>query len=238
MKTCMNGERETGGRHDSPSASRGVRKRIMIVDDHPLVCEGLAALIQQDEGLEVVAVSHTVPDAQRALREQLPDLLLLDISLPRANGLDVLKDLRIHYPEMKILVVSMHDESVYAEHVVRLGAKGYIMKAASSDKIVEAVQHVLEGGIYASPRVLSKILARLSSMRSRSGAPGGAGALTERELQVYTLIGEGFKAREIAESLKISPKTVQTHREHIKKKLGFSTSAELNQSAWNWCKNQ
>lgn len=214
------------------------KRRIMILDDHPLVCEGLAALIRQHDGLEVAATCNTVPDAQRALREGLPDLLLLDISMPNASGLDVLKDLLAQYPGLDVLVVSMHDESVYAEHVVRLGAKGYVMKAETSEKIVEAILHVLGGAVYASPNVLSKILARLSAGGHRHGVQSGIDSLAGRELQVYTLIGEGLSAGEIAARLKISPKTVQTHREHIKEKLGLKTAAELNHSAWTWSRNQ
>lgn len=223
-----------GERNGSASDLRAARKRIMILDDHPLVCEGLAALIRQHGGLEVAATCNTVPDAQRALREGLPDLLLLDISLPNTSGLDVLKDLLAQYPDLDVLVVSMHDESVYAEHVVRLGAKGYVMKAEASDRIVEAILHVLGGGVYASPNVLTKILARLSCNGHRHGVQSGVDSLAGRELQVYTLIGEGLTAHEIAEQLRISPKTVQTHREHIKEKLGLKTAAELNHSAWTW----
>lgn len=223
-----------GERNGSASNCRAASKLIMILDDHPLVCEGLAALIRQHDGLEVAATCNTVPDALRVLRERLPDLLLLDISLPKTSGLDVLKNLRAQYPDLDVLVVSMHDESVYAEHVVRLGAKGYVMKAEACEKIVEAILHVLGGGVYASPSVLSKILARLSTNGRRHGVQSGIDSLAERELQVYTLIGEGLTAGEIAEQLKISPKTVQTHREHIKEKLGLKTSAELNHSAWTW----
>ena len=214
------------------------KKRIMILDDHPLACEGIAALIREDESLEVVAMFYTVADAMQGLREQLPDLLLLDISLPKTNGLDVLKDLRGQHPELDVLVVSMHDENVYAEHAMRLGAKGYIMKQEASDKIVEAILQVLRGGVYASPAILSRLLSRLSGNGIRQKPQTGVESLATRELQVYTLIGEGCSTLEISEQLKISPKTVQTHREHIKEKLGLKTSAELGHSAWTWRRAQ
>ena len=216
----------------------GRKKRIMILDDHPLVCEGIAALIREDESLEVMAMCYSVPDALKVLQTRLPDLLLLDLSLPKTSGLDVLKDLRLQYPALDVLVVSMHDESVYAEHVVRLGAKGYVMKQEASDKIVEAILHVLRGGIYASPNVLSTLLSRLSAGVRRQGAATGLESLATRELEIFTLIGEGLTAHEIAESLNISTKTVQTHREHIKEKLGLKTSSELNHAAWTWCRPQ
>ena len=225
-----------GARGEIGAADR--KKSIMILDDHPLVCEGIAALIREDESLEVVAMFYTVADAMQGLREQLPDLLLLDISLPKTNGLDVLKDLRAQHPELDVLVVSMHDENVYAEHAMRLGAKGYIMKQEASDKIVEAILQVLRGGVYASPAILSRLLSRLSGNDGRQKPQTGLESLATRELQVYTLIGEGCSTLEISEQLKISPKTVQTHREHIKEKLGLKTSAELGHSAWTWRKAQ
>lgn len=230
--------KKNGGKGNGSGGAVDLKKRIMILDDHPLVCEGIAALIREDESLELVAMCYSVTDAMKALETGLPDLLLLDLSLPKTSGLDVLKNLRVRYPGLDVLVVSMHDESVYAEHVVRLGAKGYIMKQEASDKIVEAILHVLGGGIYASPNVLSTLLSRLTAGVRRQGATPGLESLATRELQIFTLIGEGLTAREIAESLKISPKTVQTHREHIKEKLGLKTSSELSQTAWTWRRKQ
>lgn len=238
MKANKAGNGRNGGNGGGVVGGAARRKRIMILDDHPLVCAGIAALIEEDDSLEVVAMAHTVEAAFQALRAQVPDLLLLDISLPKTSGLDVLKDLRLQYPALDVLVVSMHDENVYAEHVVKLGAKGYIMKQEASEKIVEAILQVLGGGIYASPAIVSRLLLQLSTTGSRKGGRTGPETLATRELQVYTLIGEGLSTQDIAKRLKISAKTVQTHREHIKVKLGLATAAELSHSAWTWRQSQ
>ncbi len=228
-----------GHNHEATSKSGdgAGRQRVMILDDHPLVCEGLSALIREREELAVMGAYGSVSDAMQALQTQLPDLLLLDISLPKASGLDVLKDLRVQYPSLQVLVVSMYDEALYAELVFRLGARGYIMKQEASEKIVEAILHVLSGGVYASENVTSKMLSRLCANGHRKQEETGLALLADREVQVYTLIGEGCSTREIAERLGVSLKTVQTHREHIKGKLGFKTSAELTRSAMLWFQN-
>lgn len=214
------------------SAKNGaVKKQIMIVDDHPLVCKGLETLLTMASELEVFAVSNNASDAVQKLEKNRPDLLLLDLSLPGTGGLDFLKDLRIRYPDMPVLVLSMHEENVYAERVLHAGARGYIMKQEPGEKVIEAIRTILAGGVYASQNLLSRILGKLASNGRNGTGRIGLEALGDRELQVYTLIGEGRSTKEIAAKLHLSAKTVQTHREHIKEKLGLKNASELAHSA-------
>ena len=213
------------------------RRAIMIVDDHPLVCKGLESLINEETDLCVVSVVGDGAEAMASLRRSCPDLLLLDLSLPNVNGLDLLKDMIVQYPDLRVLVLSMHEENIYAERVLRAGAKGYIMKQEPGEKIVEAIRCVLSGNIYASPSLLNRMLLKIVGNSDMSFERGGPESLADRELQVFTLIGEGCTAHEIAARLHLSPKTVQTYREHIKDKLGLNSSMELTRSAVLWCKD-
>ncbi len=208
----------------------------MIVDDHPLVCKGLADLINDEPDLEVVAVAGNAAQATALLRQASPDLMLLDLSLPGLGGLEFLKDLKIQYPELRVLVLSMHEESVYAERVLRAGARGYIMKQEPGEKVIEAIRCVLSGNIYASPNQLTRLLRKIAANGEVNHGACGPESLADRELQVFTLIGEGCAAREIAARLSLSPKTVQTYREHIKAKLGLNSATELTRYAVLWYK--
>ena len=223
---------------DGSNGEATIRKQIMVLDDHPLVCKGLEELLATTPDLRVVAAFGTAAEALEKFQEHVPDLLLLDLSLPGISGFDFLKDLRIQYPELTVIVLSMYEEAIYAERVLRQGAKGYIMKQESGETVIEAIRCVLSGGVYASPRVMSRILDQLASGGRSSEGRTGHELLCDRELQVYVLIGEGHSTKEISEKLGMSTKTVQTHREHIKVKLGLKSSAELSYSAVLWSKKE
>lgn len=210
------------------------RQTIMIVDDHPLVCKGLEELIKSTSGLEVFAVVGNAMETMELLQKNLPDLLLLDLSLPEISGLDLLKNVRSCFPELRILVLSMHEENVYAERVLRAGAQGYIMKQEPGEKVIEAIRCVLSGNVYASPSILTRLLKKLTANGDFKQEPVSPEMLADREFQVYSLIGEGLSSKEIAERLHLSPKTIQTHRENIKMKLGLKNSVELTRSAVLW----
>ena len=224
--------------HVAGRASRAgeAKHTVMIVDDHPLVCKGLAELIREEPDLEVTAVVGTAADAMAALGRTCPDLMLLDLSLPGVGGLDLLKNARTQYPGLQVLVLSMHEESVFAERSLRAGAQGYIMKQEPGEKVIEAIRCVLSGNIYASPDQLTRLLRKIASNGEVDRKACGPESLADRELQVFTLIGEGCAAREIAKRLNLSPKTVQTYREHIKAKLGLNSATELTRYAVLWYK--
>ena len=213
-----------------------VKQTIMIVDDHPLVCKGLEELIKSTLDLEVFAVAGDAIQTVDILRKSQPDLVLLDLSLPETSGLDLLKDLQSFFPKLRILVLSLHDENVHAERVLRAGARGHIMKQESGEKVIEAIRCVLAGNVYASPSLLTRLLKKLTANGDFKQGAGSPETLADRELEVYSLIGEGLSSTEIAARLHLSPKTIQTYREHIKTKLGLKNSVELTRSAVLWVK--
>ncbi|NOX99723.1 MAG: response regulator transcription factor, partial [Verrucomicrobia bacterium] len=209
------------------------KTQVMIVDDHPIMRHGLAQLIDAQPELEVCSWAGTALEALAAIPEKKPELALLDISLPDRNGLELLKDLRALHPEVMVLMVSMHDESLYAERALRAGAKGYIMKEEAADKLIEAIRTVLDGKIYVSVEMSTRIIEMFSgSSRASSVAP--LSRLTDRELEVFEEIGKGKATREVAEMLGISARTVDAHRAHLKKKLGMKDGSELVRYAVRW----
>lgn len=218
----------------SSSIGGAAKKRVMVLDDHPLVRKGLENLLATTGDLEVVAESGNTIEARTALENQVPDLLVLDLSLPGIGGLEFIKSVRNDYPNLPILVLSIHEESVYAERTLRSGARGYIMKHETGEKVIEAIRCILDGGIYVSQNLMSRILSLLSSAGRVPTVHIGPETMGDRELQVYTLIGQGYSTKEIAEKLNLSTKTVQTHREHIKAKLGLKSASELSHSAALW----
>ena len=216
-------------------------KKIFLVDDHPMLREGLIRLIARMPECEVCGEAGDAAAASEAITRLLPDLVILDISLPDKSGLELIKDLLCLMPDLKVLVFSMHDEMIYAERVVRAGARGYIMKGTTTDNLLKAIESVLAGDHYLSECVSNHLFCRLSggkrSADSRPGAQGrlsGIGTLTDRELEVYELIGRGKSVGQIAEQLRISPRTVDAHRGNIKSKLGLHDAAALMRSAVLW----
>ena len=207
-------------------------KRIFLVDDHPMLREGLQRLIEQQPGCQVCGESDTASEALDAILELSPDLVMTDISLPDKNGLELIKDLQAMVPQIPILVFSMHDEMLYAERVMRAGAKGYLMKGTMIESLAEAINSVLCGGVYLSSRVSSHILQNLSGNRSlgKTGLKG----LTDRELEVFELIGAGRSNQQISDQLHISSKTVDAHRANIRGKLSLADGPALVREAVLW----
>src|SRR5277367_5273974 len=209
----------------------GVRKKtVFVVDDHPLLRQGLALLINQEPDLMVCGEAEEAHAAMKAIAAIRPDILIADISLNGPDGLGLLKNLRTQYPDLPVLVLSMHDESIYAERALRARANGYIMKQEATEKVLVALRRILGGDIYLSEKMANKLLHQYIS-----GAPADLNsrlsALSDRELEVFRLIGEGRGTRQIAESLHLSIKTVETYQAHIKDKLSLRSGRELVQHA-------
>ena len=202
------------------------RKRILIVDDHPMMREGLAQLINHEADLCVSSQADNASQALEAIAVATPDLALVDISLPDRSGLELIKDLHTLYPALPLLVVSMHDEALYAERVLRAGGRGYIMKQEGGKKLMQAIRQVLSGQIYVSEKMSAKILEIFSGRRTDK-AHSPVERLSDREFEVFQLIGQGEGTREIAERLRLSIKTVEVHRANIKKKLELKSGADL-----------
>lgn len=208
------------------------QRRVLIVDDHPIVRQGLRRMIEPEPDLVVCGEVQTEKEARTAIRALAPDVVIVDISLAQGDGLELVRDVHAQQPELPMLVLSMHDELIYAERLLAAGASGYIMKQAASDQLLIALRQVLAGGTY-----LSESLA--SNLGRTEGTAGSAGAdpidrLSNRELQVLSLIGRGMSSREAAEALGLSVKTVETHRQSLKRKLNLATNAQLLQYAINW----
>ncbi len=194
--------------------------------------EGLAQLIEHETDLKTAAQADSAAQAMQLMATSLPDLLLLDISLPDKSGLELIKDVRTLYPALPILVVSMHDESLYAERVLRAGGRGYIMKQEGGKKLMQAIRQVLAGQIYVSERISAKILENFSGHHGDSGSP--VEKLSDREFEVFQFLGRGEGTRQIAKRLHLSVKTVEVHRANIRKKLGLGAGAELVHYAIRW----
>lgn len=217
-------------------AAAARRKTIFLVDDHPMMREGLAQLISQESDLTVCGEAEDAAEALSRIEKLKPDLALVDITLRSTNGLDLIKDLRIRVPSTAVLVISMHEESLYAERVLRAGGRGYIMKQEGGKKLMTAIRHVLAGGTYVSEGMSAKILDTFSGRASPSASP--VERLTDREFQVFQLIGQGLSTKGIADKLHVSAKTVEVHRVNIKQKLNLATAPELIRFAVRWTESQ
>lgn len=214
-----------------------MKRKIFVVDDHSVMRWGYIALINQEPDLEVCGEAGTALEALDQIPELEPDLVIVDISLEGMNGIELTKHLQTQEPELPVLVVSMHDESLYGERALRAGARGYIMKKEARTKIVEAIRRVLNGVFYMSDAMSTKILLQYQGHKFEEEA-SSVDWLSDRELEVFELFGRGYSAREIAEALLISPKTVESHRNRIKEKLAVSSTTELLQHAVQWVQNQ
>jgi DNA-binding NarL/FixJ family response regulator len=215
---------------NSPSVTHVKKKTVFIVDDHPLLRQGLALLINREQDLAVCGEAEEAQTAMKEITQKNPDILIVDISLNGPDGLDLLKNVRMLYPSLPVLILSMHDESIYAERALRARANGYIMKQEATEKVLVAVRRILGGDIYLSDRMANKLLHQYIS-----GAPADMNSrlstLSDRELEVFRLIGEGRSTRQIAEKLHLSIKTVETYQAHIKDKLSLHSGRELVQHA-------
>ena len=213
------------------------RRKIMLVDSHPVVGYGLRMLFQSTDDLELAGQATSVADAMVLLKAGIPDLAVLGLSLPGSDGIELLKNLQISHPCLPVLVFSMYDENDFARHVLQAGAKGYVMKRESCDEVLLAIRCVLAGGVFISPSLTERLVASLVPGTAPE-EKGGVDVLNCRELQVYSMIGNGMTTQKIAKQLNLSPKTVQTYREHIKQKMGLRTATELVHSATLWLRNQ
>ena len=209
------------------------RRAILLVDDHPIVRQGLAELIDHEKDLCVCGTADDIYKSLELVESLRPDLVIVDISLKGGNGLELLKNIKIRHPRQPVLMLSMHDESLYAVRALRAGAAGYIMKQEATDRVITAIRQVLNGEIYLSERMEKKMMQQLVGSRAaRTGSP--LEDLSDRELEVFNLIGQGHGTRQIAEELHLSIKTIESHRAHIKEKLNLKNATELVQHAMQW----
>lgn len=215
----------------------GGKHRILVVDDHPIFRHGLGQLIGQEDDLEVCGEAEDYHGALKAVEALNPDMIVVDITLKDMSGIDLIKEVHRSRKGMPMLVISMHDESLYAERAFRAGARGYVMKQEASESVVKAIRHVLSGGIYASRKVTENILTRFIE---GSGEPSESPLkeLTDREIEVFQLIGEGLSISEIGHRLHLSVKTIGTYRERIKEKLNLKNATELLRYALNWVERE
>jgi len=213
----------------------GPKCKVFLVDDHPIVRQGLALFIDREPDLVVCGEADGATSALPAIQESMPDFVVLDISLDGPDGLELLKSLRAKYPSLPVLILSMHDESVYAERALRAGANGYIMKQEATDKVLTAIRRILGGEVYVSDRLTKRMLQQFVHGSISPREP--LAKLSDRELEVYRLIGAGHGTRQIADELHVSTKTVESYQAHIKEKLSLRNARELVQHAIEWSVN-
>lgn len=215
---------------NAPRVTQAKKKAVFVVDDHPLLRQGLALMINREPDLMVCGEAEDMQTALKEISERRPDILIVDISLKGPDGLDLLKNLRTLHPDLPVLILSMHDESIYAERALRARANGYIMKQEATEKVLVAIRRILAGDIYLSDKMANKLLHQYISGAAWS-ENSRLSVLSDRELEVFRQIGEGQSTRQIAENLHLSIKTVETYQAHIKEKLSLRTGRELVQHA-------
>ncbi len=208
-----------------------MHRSILLVDDHPLVRQGIRRLVDVEEDLSVCGEAENARQALTLIEEHRPAVVLLDLSLMDSSGFELLQAIHQRWPDVPVLVLSMYDEAVYAQRVLRAGASGYIMKQEAPRKVIKGIRAVLNGSIYVSEKVEAAVLAHRTN---RHASANPIASLSDRERQVFQRIGEGHTHRQIAEALGISVKTIESHVEHIKAKLGFGSGRELLQRAIEW----
>src|SRR5881409_1722177 len=209
------------------------KSRITVVEDHPVLCDGLMQLINSQPDLACAGVADNTCDAKRVVEQRKPDLVVLDLRLKGGDSLELIKSLRVEHPEVKVLVLSQYDELIFAERALRAGASGYIMKENATDEVLRALRKVLTGDLYFSERVATAVVQRMlreKPIASRDGVE----RLSDREMQVFQLLGASYSPREIAEQFHLSRKTIETHCEKIKHKLSLHNAAELKHFARRW----
>src|SRR6266513_3163690 len=226
----MKHARSTNG---NPKCDAPEVKRIVIVDDHPLFRKGLEQLIQSEDGFAVCGEANNAPEAMDVIRKLNPDLAIVDLSLPGANGIELIKNIRAEFSKLPILVLSMHDESLYALRALRAGAQGYVMKHEAMANVVQAIHEVFSGRPYLSLEMAAQVITKFAHGASE-GEADPVDRLSDRELEILELIGKGTEVRQIAKRLHLSPKTVETHRAHIKDKLDLKNAREVARFAVQW----
>lgn len=215
----------------------GRKTQILIVDDHPVIREGLETMLNHEKDLNICAQAQDASGALSALAELKPDIAIVDISLKNSDGIELTKTMKAKYPKLVVIVLSVHDESVYAERALLAGAHAYLMKDVVPENIVKAIRTVLRGEIYVSDAVARKFLHIIAGDRAGT-AKTAIDSLSDREFETFRLIGQGYKASQIAARLHLSGKTIETYRSRIKEKLGFVNAAQLLQYAIAWARNQ
>jgi DNA-binding NarL/FixJ family response regulator len=217
----------------SPAKIPPEKKKVFVVDDHAVLRRGLAQLVAQEPDLVICGEAADARAALEGMEKTRPDVAVVDVSLPDASGIELIKDIKVRWPKLPVLVLSMYDESFYAERVLRAGASGYVTKGEASEKVIEGIRQILRGEPYVSEKVASRMICKFVK-----GVPGSKDfsidALSDREFEVFELIGQGLQTRQIAARLHLSVKTIDTHRENIKRKLGLSKAPELLQRAIQW----
>lgn len=208
------------------------KKKVLIIDDHPIVRQGLAQLIRQEADLAVCGEADHGQGISSVIAEVKPDVVILDLTLKDVSGIDVIKEICPRFPRLPILVLSIHDESLYAERALRAGAKGYIMKEEAAEKVVTALREVLKGDLYVGEKIKSRLLSKALGSSKPGASP--LEILSDRELEVFRLLGQGYSTRRIAERFDRSIKTVEIYRANIKQKLGLKDAAELIHCAVRW----
>ncbi len=221
----------------SPPVTSGAKSRVLVVDDHPIVRQGLALLINQEPDLTVCGEAEEINSALQKIASCRPDILIVDISLNGPDGLELLKSVRARDASLPVLILSMHEESIYAERALRAGANGYIMKQEATEAMLGALRRILNHEIYVSERVASKML-RQFILGSTMAKESPVAELSDRELEVFRLIGDGNGTRQIATALHLSVKTVESYQAHIKEKLSLRSARELVQYAIQWAINE
>jgi len=207
----------------------GEKASIFIVEDHPVFRDGLTQLIDKEHDLEVTGSAESAEEAMKAVAKSMPSLMIIDITLKDSSGIELIKEIRKKYGDVPMLVLSMHDESVFVDRVLKAGARGYIAKRETTTKIIDAIHHVLAGRIFVSDNMVDHVLTRYARRGSAASSP--VEGLSDREFEVFNLIGQGLANRKIASLLSVSSKTVATYRERIKEKLNLGSSSELNRYA-------
>jgi DNA-binding NarL/FixJ family response regulator len=223
-----------------PDMPPKAKKRIFLVEDHHMVRQGLELLIDQEPDLEVCGGADNASDALSAIERLLPDAVIVDIGLPRTNGIEFLKNMKALHPEIAAIVLSMHDESVYAQRALRAGALGYVMKRESIEEVIAALRKALAGEYHVSPKVTGAIFHQALGLHGsgNGNSPTSVANLSDRELEVFELLGRGKSTQHIAAELRVSPKTVESHRAHIKEKLQFANAQEMIQHATLWVEHE
>jgi len=217
-----------------PQKEAARRKKILVVDDHAVLREGLVAQINRESGLVVCGEAETANAAVAAVEKYAPDLVLADLTLPGRNGLELVRDLRALRPELPVLVLSMHDAALFAERVLRAGGRGYVSKQQSGGELIKAIRQVLNGQIYLSEEVSTRLLGSFIGKSERPATLSPVELLTDRELEVFNLIGQARETKDISRRLGMSAKTVEAHRASIKRKLKLKTGPELTRHAVLW----
>jgi DNA-binding NarL/FixJ family response regulator len=209
------------------------KTKFLVLDDHPVFRDGLVILIESNKDYRVVAQAGTIAEAMDSLRESRPDIILVDISLPTENGLLFVRSVKKNYPDIPVLIISMHDEIIYAERSLRAGARGYVMKQAASTVMLTAIRTVLEGKVYLSKAMQNRIMENMTAANIDDDTKTMS-TLTEREIDILEYIGQGYSVSEIAKLLFLSVKTINSYRDHIKEKLQLVNAAEIRRFAIEW----